>query len=727
MKIKIIATVGPSSLNKKTIQKIDYFGVDYFRINLSHTSIEDFEPLVNKLKEWTDKKICPDTEGAQLRIGPVHNNQFEFHAGQEFILTGTLQSVGEGMLNLNIENPGTVLFVGDILNIDFNGVSVQVVKILSKSSVFVRVLKNGMISSNKGIGIDHDIKLPSFTNKDKKILSIANKLELNTIFLSFCSSGNDVKRLRNMFEYDIEIISKVESRMALKNLPEICHESNSILIDRGDLSRDVQLEKIPKAQSFIIEEAKKYNTPVYIATNLMESMLKDSQPTRAEINDIVKALDSGASGLVLAAETAIGKYPIDTVRILANIISENHNREKLNNFEELLNFSSPLLNEPHGGELIQQFIRSSKEDLASLAFIYVDQKTVTDILQISEGTYSPINRFMCIDEIKSVLTTNSLRDGLAWTMPILLQIHSDKYADIDMNGTVALKQEGNSSVFAIMKIEKSEHFSELNDQLINWFGTEDKNHPGLKDILSRGDIIISGEPFLVQDESVSYRSEYELTPKQSRSLFHSFGWNNIIGFHTRNIPHKGHEYIQKSALAQIDADALFISPLLGTKKPGDFKSEIIIKCYNELINNQAYKPHTTIIGGFNTYSRFCGPREAVFTALCRKNYGCSHFIVGRDHTGVGDYYKSQDSKILFDNLDIGISLIPFGEIFYDSNTNEYVESSNSTLQPNNKIISATQVRELINNNTFEKNYLISDKVYQTLSNFIDSGEELFEQ
>ena len=528
-----------------------------------------------------------------------------------------------------------------------------------------------------------------------------------------------------MFEFNIEIISKVESRIALKNLSDICHESDSILIDRGDLSRDVQLEKIPRAQTYIINQAKKQNTPVYIATNLMESMLKESQPTRAELNDIVGAIDSGASGLVLAAETAIGKYPIDAVRILSNIISENQNKVKIDNYEELFNFNSPLLNEPHGGKLIQQFSSFSEQEIRHLPFVYIDEKSITDVLQICEGTYSPVNRFMCVDEIKSVLETNSLRDGLAWTLPILLQIKSNKYEKIPMTGTIALKEEGKEAVIAVMEVEKSEKLIDLNNQIINWFGTEDKNHPGLKDILSRGDIVLSGKPFIVKEKAKYLRSEYELTPKQTRALFHTYGWHKIIGFHTRNAPHKGHEYIQKTALDRVNADSLFISPVMGIKKKGDFRSDIIVKCYNALISSNVYDPYPAVIGGFNTYSRYCGPREAVFTAICRKNFGCSHFIIGRDHTGVGNFYKLEESKDIFNQLDIGISLVSFGEVVFDTKKNIYIEKNSQIDYQKYKKISGSILRESINKKLLINDYLIDKSIFVLIDKMINNSTNLF--
>ena len=156
--------------------------------------------------------------------------------------------------------------------------------------------------------------------------NISKKMGLNTFFLSFCSSGKDVQELRKLFDYPISVISKIESNIAIRNLTSICKESEAILIDRGDLSRDIPLIKIAYAQSYILEVSKSLNTPAYVATNLVESMVENSEPNRAEINDIVKTLEDGANGLVLAAETAIGSYPIECIKVISRIIKDFDNK-----------------------------------------------------------------------------------------------------------------------------------------------------------------------------------------------------------------------------------------------------------------------------------------------------------------------------------------------------------------------------------------------------------------
>ncbi len=201
-----------------------------------------------------------------------------------------------------------------------------------------------------------------------------------------------------------------------------------------------------------------------------------------------------------------------------------------------------------------------------------------------------------------------------------------------------------------------------------WFETDDENHPGVFDFLRRGNVLIEGKPYLVEKPILS-SPHLTLLPRQTRSLFNDFGWHNIVGFHTRNVIHRGHEYVQKEALREINADALFISPVIGKKKAGDFTSRSIVMCYEEMIKNGHYNPYGVLLSTFNTYSRYSGPREAVFTAICRKNFGCSHFIIGRDHTGVGNYYLPEASRKLFDKVDIGMRILVFDTARYCSMCN----------------------------------------------------------
>ena len=719
MKKDIIATLGPASLDKKTIRNMDYSGVDLFRINLSHTEINDFEHIIRKVQNWTAKPVCPDTEGAQLRTGSIEGGQKKVETHETIVFVDTNKNSTINCIPLSINNINNILKPCDIMKIDFDSVIVQL-KDVQNHYVSGRVISGGIIGSNKGISIDREINLPCFTKKDIEAFNIASELQLKTIFLSFCSNANDVIKLRTYFNYEINIISKIESKTGLENLSEICKESDGILIDRGDLSRDVPLEKIAYAQKYILNKAKEFNTDVYIATNLMESMIEKSKPTRAEINDIVNVLETGAKGLVLAAETAIGKYPVDCVRIMSRIIDEV---EKFNyyNYHESINslFSLPSdrITNPHGGKLIQQHNKDiNDEDLLNIFSIEIDANCESDIIQICEGTYSPITSFMNIEELISVLNNNMLPSGINWTLPILFQLNKREIESIPHNGEIALRSKMSGKIIAILYIDNIQKIDSINNIANKWFGTDNIDHPGVFQFLNEGDYILSGKPFLVQKNKCLNMHPYELTPKQTRDIFNQKGWHDIIGFHTRNVCHSGHEYIQIEALKSTEADAIFISPVTGKKKKDDFTSEIIVQCYEELIKKGVYDPYGVLLGSFNTFSRYSGPREAVFTALCRKNYGCNYFIVGRDHTGVGNYYKSNDSIKIFDKLDIGMNILKFDTAYYCQKTKQITNNSVDQKQIKSALpISGTIIRDSLKSKNNIPDYIMNKEIIKMIN------------
>mgnify|MGYP001976455779 CR=1 FL=1 len=327
-KNKIIATVGPSSYDRNIINKMDESGIDIFRINLSHTKIENLSKVINNLKEWTKKTVAIDSEGAQLRTGLLMNDNFKISSGEVIEMVSYTNYKNIDQIPLNQNSLSDCFIGGEVIRIDFNNVILQIIEI-KNDSMKARVIEGGIINSNKGISIDNPINLTSFTKKDFEAFKIASDLGINTVFLSFCSKSSDVDELRSLFKKEIFVISKIENELGVKNLKEICSSSNGILIDRGDLSRDISLEKIAFAQSHILKIANEFKIDKYVATNLMENMIENENPTRAEIHDIVASIKSGANGLVLAAETAIGNNPVNCVRVLSRIMTEIENSKIL--------------------------------------------------------------------------------------------------------------------------------------------------------------------------------------------------------------------------------------------------------------------------------------------------------------------------------------------------------------------------------------------------------------
>ena len=321
MTIKILATLGPSSLNSKTVEKMTEQGVNLFRINLSHTKIEDVEDIVTKIQSWTDVPVCLDSEGAQIRNQDMINESVYFQEGSAVKIHHKPIMGDSENISFTPDNVTQQLQVGDKIRVDFNSVCFIITK-REQDYLMATVAEGGHVGSNKAADTDSDIVLDPVTPKDKEAFKIGLRLGVKNFSLSFTNSSEDVSQVRKVIGYDANLISKIESIKGVLNLGEILPVVDQILIDRGDLSREVDIEKIPFIQRMIISYAKSKETPVFVATNLLESMIKANSPTRAEANDVASTLLMGASGLVLAAETAIGEYPVEAVDMINSIIKQ---------------------------------------------------------------------------------------------------------------------------------------------------------------------------------------------------------------------------------------------------------------------------------------------------------------------------------------------------------------------------------------------------------------------
>ena len=219
-----------------------------------------------------------------------------------------------------------------------------------------------------------------------------------------------------------------------------------------------------------------------------------------------------------------------------------------------------------------------------------------------------------------------------------------------------------------------------------------------------------------------------MTPKQIREICSELGWFRVIGFHTRNVIHRGHEYIQKKALKDTHADAILISPVVGKKKYGDFTEDVIISSYNSMIKNGYYNPFKVLLNPFNTYSRFSGPSEAVFTAICRKNYGCNYFIIGRDHTGIGKTYQPFEAQKIFETLDLEMDILNFDAVFYCEKRKKVTSDFKNPLYDNSRQeLSGSIIRDLLRSGKNIPEYLMRKKIAdELLSIYKRKKENIFE-
>ncbi len=318
---KILVTLGPSSWDPEVIRSIVDCDVQFLRINLSHEPLENIPDRIRLIRSLTSVDICLDSEGAQIRTGHIDNGGVFFEEGSLIRLDFNHTVGSEEQLSFTPRGIVEQFEVGDILSVDFDMARFEIVD-KNRTHCLARTIHSGNVSSNRAATLSRDVKMPAITEKDRKAFEIGLEMNVHHYALSFASSGEDIRMFREIVGPESTIISKIESRKALSNLTEIIQTSDELLIDRGDLSRQVPIEKIPFLQRRIISMAKLHNKPIYIATNLLESMRTQLEPTRAEVNDIVSTLLMGADGLVLAAETTIGRYPVQAVQMVRRVIDE---------------------------------------------------------------------------------------------------------------------------------------------------------------------------------------------------------------------------------------------------------------------------------------------------------------------------------------------------------------------------------------------------------------------
>ena len=324
---EIITTVGPASANSKTLIRLRDSGATDFRINLSHSTKATLESHLNLLKDL-DLPVSLDTQGAQLRVAGIHG-PCSFCKSDEFkIYSSNLDSKQincKRYLQVNHDEFFDQTMVGDILKIDFDGVTAQI-KNISKDDhcADCEVLRPGNITLNRALDIvGRAFKLDFITKFDHTSITSFVPSGLQTIYLSFASSGKDVEELNGIIDKSLpfgspkpRVVSKIESKHGLRNLRDIAERSDGILIDRGDLSREISISRIPLATKSILDACLSMNKPCYVATNILDSMMSAPLPSRAEISDLFNLFSAGVSGIVLAAEVAIGKHPIESVKVV---------------------------------------------------------------------------------------------------------------------------------------------------------------------------------------------------------------------------------------------------------------------------------------------------------------------------------------------------------------------------------------------------------------------------
>ncbi len=353
---------------------------------------------------------------------------------------------------------------------------------------------------------------------------------------------------------------------------------------------------------------------------------------------------------------------------------------------------------PHGGTLVNLLSADPErlaEEAANLPKVTVSERELADLEMLATGALSPLAGFQVERDYRAVLETMHLADGLAWAIPVVLSLADDDAHKVGGADAIALCPADGAAPIAVLRV--TERFArDKHQEATSVYRTDDLEHPGVKALHEAGDQCVAGSLEVIglpaHDDFVNYR----LAPAETRAAFNERGWRTVVGFQTRNPIHRAHEYIQKCALEIVDG--LLVHPLMGATKADDVPPDVRMRCYEALFGGY-YPQDRALISVFPAAMRYAGPREAIWHAIARKNYGCTHFIVGRDHAGVGSYYGTYDAQKIFEEFEpgeLGITPLMFEHSFWCNRCEGMGSPKTCPHDADDRVsLSGTKVREML--------------------------------